>query len=295
MPPPRLSSSLASLMAQLPHAPRGASASTPILPQRRLQCTSTTKSFPSSTLPHLRKHQVLDNRTTVAAPQLLRFASSSSAASPPHATTSFPPAPSITITWNDYLALRKTRRRYNLTASILTSLGTTSAGVTVLSQQNFEHLGGLFGLDPFIVLGLATAGSGAVGWLLGPFVGNAVFGMIHRRVGGQIAEVSDGPMSHTRAKQVEGKDYEVEWRLIYTRCSRRRKISIGGSSDTESTPRANLFRTRYPTTMARRLGVWASSGIGWRISGHITKRDRASCEENRREHKAGISWLGGAW
>jgi len=64
-------------------------------------------------------------------------------------------------------------------------------GITVLSQQNFDQLGGLFGLDPFIVLGLATAGSGAVGWLLGPFVGNAVFGMVHRGIRGQIAEVSD--------------------------------------------------------------------------------------------------------
>ena len=50
----------------------------------------------------------------------------------------------------------------------------------------------IFGLDPFLVLGLATLGSGAVGWLLGPFLGNAVFGMAHRRVGLQIAEVSHG-------------------------------------------------------------------------------------------------------
>ena len=40
------------------------------------------------------------------------------------------------------------------------------------------------------MLGLMTVGSGGVGWLLGPFVGNAVFGVVHRRVGGQIAEVS---------------------------------------------------------------------------------------------------------
>ncbi|KAL9076792.1 MAG: hypothetical protein Q9161_000777 [Pseudevernia consocians] len=46
----------------------------------------------------------------------------------------------------------------------------------------------VFGLDPFLVLGLVTMGSGAVGWLLGPFLGNAVFGMVHRRVGLQIAE-----------------------------------------------------------------------------------------------------------
>lgn len=48
----------------------------------------------------------------------------------------------------------------------------------------------LFGLDPFLVLGLATMASGAVGWLLGPFVGNAVFGIVWRRSRGQIAIVS---------------------------------------------------------------------------------------------------------
>ena len=47
----------------------------------------------------------------------------------------------------------------------------------------------MFGLDPFIVLGMATAGSGAVGWLVGPFIGNAVFGWVHRGLKDEIAEV----------------------------------------------------------------------------------------------------------
>ena len=58
----------------------------------------------------------------------------------------------------------------------------------MLAQQNIETAG-LFGLDPFVVLGLATAGSGAVGWLMGPFVGNGVFAMVHRSRRGEIAEV----------------------------------------------------------------------------------------------------------
>lgn len=61
--------------------------------------------------------------------------------------------------------------------------------MTLLSRLNLESMG-VFGLDPVLVLGLMTVGSGGVGWLLGPFVGNAVFGVVHRRVGGQIAEVS---------------------------------------------------------------------------------------------------------
>lgn len=51
------------------------------------------------------------------------------------------------------------------------------------------------GLDPFLLLGLATAGSGAVGWLLGPFVGNAVFGLSHRKLGAQIAAVRQSTLS----------------------------------------------------------------------------------------------------
>ena len=47
----------------------------------------------------------------------------------------------------------------------------------------------MFGLDPFITLGSLTALSGAAGWLLGPFVGNAVFGIVHRNVKGMIAQV----------------------------------------------------------------------------------------------------------
>lgn len=51
------------------------------------------------------------------------------------------------------------------------------------------------GLDPFLLLGLATAGSGAIGWLLGPFVGNAVFGLSHRKLGAQIAAVRQSTLS----------------------------------------------------------------------------------------------------
>jgi hypothetical protein len=54
-------------------------------------------------------------------------------------------------------------------------------GVQVLSSQNLESLGAqVMGLDPFVVLGMATAACGAVGWLVGPFLGNAVWGLVNR-------------------------------------------------------------------------------------------------------------------
>ena len=88
---------------------------------------------------------------------------------------------------------------------------TTAVGVSVLSQQNLDTVS-VFGLDPFIVLGVATLGSGAVGWLLGPFVGNAVFGMRYRRIAGQIAEVSE-PYLHVSNSfmNLVGSGRGVQW------------------------------------------------------------------------------------
>ena len=46
------------------------------------------------------------------------------------------------------------------------------------------------GLDPFVVLGLATAACGAVGWLIGPIFGNQVFNLAYRGVLGEFTRVS---------------------------------------------------------------------------------------------------------
>jgi len=90
------------------------------------------------------------------------------------------------MTWNTFLTLRRRRRHYNLLASISTSLLTTTIGTTLLASQPLDTLP-LFNLDPFVVLGVATAGSAAAGWLIGPFLGNAVF-MSTMRGGGRGEE-----------------------------------------------------------------------------------------------------------
>ena len=101
----------------------------------------------------------------------------------PDPTTSYSaPVTSLTpppLTWNTFLSLRRTRRHYNLVASICTSLLTTTSAFPLLSNQPLESMT-IFGLDPFIVLGLSTFSCAALGWLLGPTVGNAVFNFVHR-------------------------------------------------------------------------------------------------------------------
>jgi import inner membrane translocase subunit TIM23 len=58
----------------------------------------------------------------------------------------------------------------------------------VLSAQDLDTLGAqVMGLDPFVVLGIATAACGALGWLIGPILGNTVWGLVHRQYLGGVA------------------------------------------------------------------------------------------------------------
>lgn len=86
------------------------------------------------------------------------------------------------LDWNSFFKLRASRRRYTLASSIIASMASTIIGVQILSEQDLESLGAqVMGLDPFVVLGLATATCGAVGWLAGPFLGNAIWRLVYRK------------------------------------------------------------------------------------------------------------------
>jgi import inner membrane translocase subunit TIM23 len=104
--------------------------------------------------------------------------------------------PDAQLTWNRFLALRKTRRRISLVASIISASGAIAVGIVVLSTQDVDSMGAqMLGLDPIIVLGLSTVACGLVGWLIGPFFGNAFFNLMYKRLRGQIAMVRHYPYS----------------------------------------------------------------------------------------------------
>lgn len=95
------------------------------------------------------------------------------------------------LDWNTFFKLRASRRRYSLVSSILASLASTAIGVQVLSTQDLDSLGAqVMGLDPFVVLGLATAACGAIGWLAGPFLGTGLWRLVNRRFQKGVAIVS---------------------------------------------------------------------------------------------------------
>lgn len=107
--------------------------------------------------------------------------------------TSSPPPPSTSLTWNDYLALRRSRRNYNLVASVATCAGSTASGVLLVNNY-FELIGTYITLDPFFIIIIGTVASAGIGWLSGPILGNFVFRMFHRRVTGEMAEVKTTPL-----------------------------------------------------------------------------------------------------
>lgn len=70
-----------------------------------------------------------------------------------------------------------------------TALATTTAAMPYIQSQGLESFQA-FGADPMLVLGVSVLGSGAAGWLMGPFLGEGVFGVRYRALRGQMDEVS---------------------------------------------------------------------------------------------------------
>ncbi|KAJ5542855.1 hypothetical protein N7535_005278 [Penicillium sp. DV-2018c] len=118
-------------------------------------------------------------RTASPSPMVLR---ANSTAAPAQTQAQAQTNQEVKLDWDSFFKLRASRRRYSLVSSVVSSLASTSIGVQVLSSMDLEHLGAsVMGLDPFIVLGIATAACGAVGWLLGPAVGNGIWGLVYRK------------------------------------------------------------------------------------------------------------------
>ncbi|PYH49913.1 presequence translocated-associated motor subunit PAM17 [Aspergillus saccharolyticus JOP 1030-1] len=143
------------------------------IPSARTASTATASNVARTPKTTARRPQKTITSLSISAP---RRANSNAASSTPSGQQL------VRLDWDSFFKLRASRRRYTLASSIVTSALTTVAGMQVLSSQDLESLGAqVMGLDPFVVLGMATAACGAAGWLLGPFVGNSVWSLIYRR------------------------------------------------------------------------------------------------------------------
>lgn len=98
---------------------------------------------------------------------------------------SIPPSTTTALTWNDFFALRTSQRRYSLLSSVLAAVGTTVGGLTVLTTTPLpDTLASASSLDPFLTSGLCTVFCFALGWLIGPTFGQALWRLVHRRAVG---------------------------------------------------------------------------------------------------------------
>ncbi|KAL8748728.1 MAG: hypothetical protein Q9184_007122 [Pyrenodesmia sp. 2 TL-2023] len=113
---------------------------------------------------------------------------------------------SSSLTWNDYLSLRKSRRHYSLVSSLLTSSGATIAGLSLI-QTNFDTitatLHSFTGVDPIFMLAVATVATAGAGWLLGPVVGEALFRVVYRKQWGRMGEKEKDFYNRIRRHRVD--------------------------------------------------------------------------------------------
>ncbi|RYO97629.1 hypothetical protein DL764_007266 [Monosporascus ibericus] len=86
------------------------------------------------------------------------------------------------LDWDTFFRLRKTRRRFQLASSVLTTLAGGGAGALLLVNQDLEWLVNNIPMDPFFSLGLLTLAFSGLGWLAGPVLGSAIFHLFRRGV-----------------------------------------------------------------------------------------------------------------
>ncbi|KAJ4394494.1 TIM23 complex component [Gnomoniopsis smithogilvyi] len=130
--------------------------------------TRTTK--PSSILAlraqHHSRHASTDaNRDANAAARAAAKAIASDPNSPP-------------LDWNTFFQLRKTRRRWQVAFSLVMSLASGTGAAIILSTGVADSITSEVPLDPVLTLGLVTLGFIALGWLVGPSLGNALFYLV---------------------------------------------------------------------------------------------------------------------
>lgn len=168
-----------------------------LAPSNAVKYTTTTKRTVSSTRP---------SAFSTRAPQLASFShpskailaryasTSTSASSSTPAAASTSQTAQSTLTWNEFLKLRRTRRYVNLGASIFSGAGSIVAATPLIAEFEIEHIGAqLTGLDPMFVIGGSLMGIGGVGWLMGPFLGTAIFKVWKSSVATEFVRVCTFP------------------------------------------------------------------------------------------------------
>lgn len=134
----------------------------PAAARRQASTTSSTTTTPSS-----------HDQDATAAAQAAAASQQKAAANP---NPDMPP-----LDWNTFFKLRKTRRWWQVSFSIIMSIGGGAAGGMFLAGGGADWVTGQIPLDPIVTLGLMTFAFMAMGWLVGPSIGSQIFYMFNKK------------------------------------------------------------------------------------------------------------------
>ena len=146
---------------------------------------TSSRTFETIAVSNSRRRPQPERRQTLPIRPIRHSSTNSASLDSNPASSSSPPT---SLTWNEYLALRRSRRNYNLAASVATSACTTAGGLTLVSTY-FDLIGTWITPEPVIIGGLGLVLSAGTGWLSGPILGSTMFRMSHRKVVGEMAKV----------------------------------------------------------------------------------------------------------
>ncbi|EPQ57885.1 mitochondrial import protein Pam17 [Gloeophyllum trabeum ATCC 11539] len=85
------------------------------------------------------------------------------------------------LSWPEYLAIRKSKRRWETAATIPCVFLGFGGGVLYFGNLETDASKLIMGIDPFFFYGFATLGCAGFGYLIGPTIGSAFWRMTHRR------------------------------------------------------------------------------------------------------------------
>ncbi|KAJ3525341.1 hypothetical protein NMY22_g10618 [Coprinellus aureogranulatus] len=109
----------------------------------------------------------------------------------------------IVLTWPEYLAIRRSRHRWQAVSMVPGGLAGFSGGLAYFGSLETDPMKLIWGFDPFMVYGFLSAACLGFGALLGPTVGGALWRFTHRHQAHLIDEKDRAFLEHIAKNRVD--------------------------------------------------------------------------------------------
>ncbi|KAF8809007.1 mitochondrial import protein Pam17 [Phlegmacium glaucopus] len=88
----------------------------------------------------------------------------------------------MTLTWPDYLAIRHSKRKWQMAAMIPCALLGFVGGAAYFGTLDADPMKPIMGIDPFFFYGICTVGCVGAGAIIGPTIGTALWRLQYRQL-----------------------------------------------------------------------------------------------------------------